>query len=435
MTTDVRIEPHSPSVRPATRNAWNALRAAGELPSVRKLQQAVGGTNATLVSECRQLRIEEDRPAVATLVSQDESPSEDTPDTPESIVGHPGGQNALCPATAALDEADALLDLPAATAAVAAAEGAVAMAEAQRERLAAAVQQARQDHEQCEQRVLALHRQMIAGALVETALVAARNERLLAHLQVGDMQTLLREQEASVHQAEDALTLAAQRLEVTRYNAMACGRAPLLAHVDAALTGLETALQELMTHDASQHALAGELAFGDLLSATPLFAPHERHTSHFGLVNLWLYSRLAPLIPAPERAIKHPVLVSSLPEVDVASTPLSWSVYQRASDPERRILIRLVPSEDPRAVNAISLVRYGLPGVLSTLQPVAVSPGQWRAIHHDHPNTQVVDEAPSGRRAMPLQMDPFPDGSDQPMFDLSQNDYDLDAMDDQGDVQ
>jgi len=45
-------------VREITRQAWEALRAAGEVPSVRKVYARVGGAYTTVVAECRVLRAE-----------------------------------------------------------------------------------------------------------------------------------------------------------------------------------------------------------------------------------------------------------------------------------------------------------------------------------------------------------------------------------------
>jgi hypothetical protein len=46
------------AVRPITREAWAALLAQGETPSVRKLYQRIGGKYPRLVTECRVLRHE-----------------------------------------------------------------------------------------------------------------------------------------------------------------------------------------------------------------------------------------------------------------------------------------------------------------------------------------------------------------------------------------
>jgi len=46
------------AIRPATRDAWQALIAEGEVPSVRKLYQRIGGKYPRLVAECRILRQE-----------------------------------------------------------------------------------------------------------------------------------------------------------------------------------------------------------------------------------------------------------------------------------------------------------------------------------------------------------------------------------------
>jgi hypothetical protein len=46
------------AVRPTTREAWQALLAEGEVPSVRKLYQRIGGKYPRLVTECRVLRAE-----------------------------------------------------------------------------------------------------------------------------------------------------------------------------------------------------------------------------------------------------------------------------------------------------------------------------------------------------------------------------------------
>jgi hypothetical protein len=46
------------AVRPATRRAWDALLDEGEVPSVRKLYQRIGGKYPRLVAECRVLRAE-----------------------------------------------------------------------------------------------------------------------------------------------------------------------------------------------------------------------------------------------------------------------------------------------------------------------------------------------------------------------------------------
>jgi hypothetical protein len=43
-------------VRAATREAWNALRAAGRMPSVRQVYVQVGGAYTTVAAECRVLR-------------------------------------------------------------------------------------------------------------------------------------------------------------------------------------------------------------------------------------------------------------------------------------------------------------------------------------------------------------------------------------------
>jgi hypothetical protein len=46
----------TPTVREATKQVWDALRAAGRMPSVREVNVQVGGAYTTVAAECRVLR-------------------------------------------------------------------------------------------------------------------------------------------------------------------------------------------------------------------------------------------------------------------------------------------------------------------------------------------------------------------------------------------
>jgi hypothetical protein len=72
-------------VRDTTRQAWDTLRHAGEIPSVRKVYAVVGGAYNTVTAECRALRLE--RVRLAAAVCTPEVPAARAP-VPEASLVH-----------------------------------------------------------------------------------------------------------------------------------------------------------------------------------------------------------------------------------------------------------------------------------------------------------------------------------------------------------
>ena len=332
------IEPAE--IREEVRNAFLALREAGETASVRQVWNVIGGTYGTVAQECKLLRAAYGEAAASE-------------GTREPL---PAGEEVLP---------------------VQAAEVALDAARQAQARVLEAARQAQEEHERCEQQVLALQRQMLAGALVEASLTTARTARLLAYLAIGDARILAEEQEALVADAEAALADATRRAELAAYNTLAAGRAPLVAAVQDAVAQLEAALHPLLVHHAQQLTQAEQLGFAQLLTSTPFAAtPSDaRNLTAYSVLGFWLYERLAALVPAPSHDIdpRMRLRVDNLAAVDAAyAHQLPWDAYVQATSKERRVEVRLLANPTPEGSNLLVLAEAGLPGVLSPLAPVVL---------------------------------------------------------------
>lgn len=328
-------------VRAETVAAWDRLLSQGGRPSVRRVYAVVGGAYNALAEECKLLRAA-DAPGNDDDFEQTNDVAEE-PETPEA------------PALT-LQDAEATLQN---------AEEALEATQEKQATLEAEVEASEQALGKAVDLVRELEQKMLEGELVQDQLIAARKERVDAHLRIGDMQSLAEQHTPTVEEAEAALEAARYDVTLARYNELATQRPPLREAVENALEVLASAIQELEAHSTKQRDLAKTLGWDGV--------PGESTQAHEAPLAWWLYAKLNKLVVPPQQRHNFPLRIDTLADVDLASQPVTHEQAAALSDPERRQFIRLGNRREPGWVDLspwgiLALLRSGVSIKLNAAQ-------------------------------------------------------------------
>lgn len=375
---DKQIEPvaKNTAVRLETRQAWEAVRAEGERPSVRRVYTIVGGAWNVVVEECRALRREaaaegEEIPFGAEPPEGDEE-AEDEDALPLAATGKPLSDD--LPTRDILEQQ------------LAAAQACAAAALAVRDRLTVERNTADVTLLQRQEQVRTLERRMIENEeLLQDELIAARNDRRDADLRIGDLDALLMEQVGIIAQADTAVTTVQEQLQLLAYNDLAQARPSLVEALEQAWSQFEETLRAVLAYDETQHHAAVACGLAEFLDNFPFAVGPGTRVSDpqrggHGVCNHWAFTKLSAIIDPPSRNIGTPPHISQVQDADPASRPLSWAAYTALQAPRDTAIVHVgAPQRD--AANFTNLMIYGIPSVATPIRHPSVSAAAWRQIH------------------------------------------------------
>ena len=359
-------------VRPETRQAWEALRQAGEAPSVRKVHAQLGGAYNLVTQECRVLRTEE---------------------IPRAV----GGPEAA-PAQGALRAAQRHL----------------AEQLAEHERLSDARALAAQEHATLAAQGLGAERRKVAGFDIGAEVDAARGRRTTAYLLLEDLTALVAQAALAVTDAQAQVAQAQRAVHLAAYNAVSAGLPPLL---DASDDALDTLLDCLLAVVAQQDQLrAAAKALG--LAGLPGDIPTPRSDAAYQRLAFWLYGKLAALVPPLPPRVGHPLVLPSLATDEVNARPLTLAQLGALEDPARVVQVALLPSgpqDSPRRATHLDVTALvGYPLVLYTAPFVQRITRAQLAVLRDQYGAQVQVQgelSPLQRPRRPIEAGPLGQGA------------------------